>query len=44
VPPPEPLEESLWLLVRQEADAEPLVKNLAGNIRSRILQGNGSPP
>ncbi len=44
VPPPEPLGESLWLLVRQEAEAEPLVKKLAGNIRSRFLEGNGSPP
>jgi hypothetical protein len=43
VPPPEPLEESLWLLVSQEAEAEPLVKNLAGNIRGRILLGNASP-
>ncbi len=43
VPPPEPLEESLWLLVRQEEDAEPLIKNLAGNIRGRILLGNATP-
>jgi hypothetical protein len=44
VPAPEPLEESLWLLVRSGEAADQRIKILAANIRSRILQGTGSPP
>ncbi len=40
VPPPEPLEEQLWLLVRQGDEHRPAIHALAAQLRERVLKAN----
>ena len=40
VPPPEPLEEQLWLLVRQGEETRPAIKALAAQLQERVLRPN----
>ena len=40
VPPPEPLEEQLWLLVRQGEERRPAIDTLAAQLRERVLKAN----
>lgn len=40
VPPPEPLEESLWLLVREGEEDLPAIKALSERLQQRLLEGN----
>jgi DNA-binding transcriptional LysR family regulator len=39
VPPPEPLEESLWLLVREGEEAFPAIEALSERLQQRLLEG-----
>ena len=38
VPPPEPLEEQLWLLVRQGEEQHPAIEALAAQLREHVLR------
>jgi len=40
VPPPEPLEESLWLLVREGEQGLPVIEALSERLRERLLEGS----
>jgi len=40
VPPPEPLEEQLWLLVRQGEETRPAIAALAAQLQERVLRLN----
>jgi hypothetical protein len=40
VPPPEPLEEQLWLLVRQGEERWPAIEALVAQLRERVLKAN----
>ena len=40
VPPPEPLEEQLWLLVRQGDEHRPAIDTLIAQLRERVLKAN----
>ena len=40
VPPPEPLEEQLWLLVRRGDEHRPAIDSLAAQLRERVLKAN----
>ena len=40
VPPPEPLEESLWLLVREGEEGLPANEALSERLQGRLLEGN----
>ena len=40
VPPPEPLEESLWLLVREGEEAFPAIEALIKRLQDRLLEGS----
>lgn len=40
VPPPEPLEEQLWLLVRQGEEQRPAIEALAAQLQERVLRPN----
>jgi DNA-binding transcriptional LysR family regulator len=40
VPPPEPLEEQLWLLLRQGHEHRPAIEALAAQLREQLIRAN----